>query len=105
MEMPEVVQAIKEEDEIMGTPKNIRDRMNWTPRDDYSPQEAKKLRAIIKIKNKTYSEAYQRAVSELAVERGCTEESVMQTMVSDFSNLMTPKELLDMSLNEIKENK
>lgn len=102
MEMPEVVKAIKEEDEIMGTPQNIRERMNWTPREDYTPQEAKRLRMILKIKNKAYSEAYQRAVTELAAERGCTEEEVMQNKVAELQNLMTSEQLLELSLNEIK---
>ncbi|MCI5620535.1 MAG: hypothetical protein MR355_03085 [Lachnospiraceae bacterium] len=102
-EMPEVVKAIQEEDEILGTPRNIRDRMHWTPREDYTPQEARELRRILKIKNKAYSEAYQRAVTELAAERGCTEEEVKQYKVSELQNLMTSEQLLEMSLNEMKE--
>ena len=59
-------------------------------------------KSTLKIKNKAYSEAYQRAVTELAAERGCTEEEVKQNKVTDLPNLMTSEQLLEMSLKEIR---
>lgn len=102
LDMPEVKKLINEEDSIMGTPKDLRERLKWNPKYDYTPAESKRLREILVKKNKYYAIAYEQAVKEIAAESDMSEEEVKKQRVTDFPSLKSPAELLSDTIKEIE---
>ena len=104
-EKEEVKKLKQREREIRGIPESIRDIIinDYEPRNDFTQAEIKELLRIKRRCDSLYDESYRQAISEIAAERGMSEEDVAKTKYISNETFSSSEEVLKKAIESTTE--
>lgn len=104
-EKEEVKKLKQREREIRGIPESIRDIIinDYEPRNDFTQAEIKELLRIKRRCDSLYDELYRQAISEIAAERGMSEEDVAKTKYISNETFSSSEEVLKKAIESTTE--